>query len=442
MATIPQVAGVVQEILGPVAERAARATGFVQRASKLTGARFVQTLVFGWLAQPEARLSQLAQTAATLGVPISPQALDERFGVASAECLREVLEAAVRVVVAADPVAVPVLQRFAAVAVQDCTTIALPAALAAVWPGCGGSTPASGAAALKLGVRLDLVSGRLSGPYRRGRADGRPRRRRRRPAAAARRAAPRRPGLLQPGRAGRAGRQRCPWLSRWQPGTALYTPDGERHEVLALLAAATGAHAGSAGAARGAPAPARPAAGGARAAGGRRPAPPPPARGRPGQGPRGERRPTGLVRLDRARDQRPRRATDAARGAGARPRPLADRAPVQALEEPPARGRVALGQPLAHPHRGRRQAAGRAASSTGSCWSAAGTTPTAAWSRPPRPSRPTRSTWPPPSTPTRRSVHALHTVARCLAAAARLNTRRAAPSTAQLLLALDAATLA
>src|SRR5215210_7429694 len=101
MATIPQVARALQTVLGPVAERAARATGLVQRASKLTGARFVQTLVFGWLAQPQARLSQLVQTAATLGVEISAQGLDARFGEASADCLREVVEAAVQVVLAA-----------------------------------------------------------------------------------------------------------------------------------------------------------------------------------------------------------------------------------------------------------------------------------------------------------------------------------------------------
>jgi len=139
MTTIPQVARVLQRVLGPVAERAARATGLVQRTSKLTGARFVQTLVFGWLAQPQARLSQLVQMAATLGVPITAQGLDERFGVASAECLREVLEEAVQVVLAVDPVAVPVLQRFTAVVVQDCTTISLPAELASIWPGCGAS---------------------------------------------------------------------------------------------------------------------------------------------------------------------------------------------------------------------------------------------------------------------------------------------------------------
>jgi hypothetical protein len=241
MATIPQVAGVLREVLGPVAERAARATGFVQRASKLTGACFVQTLVFGWLAWPQARLAQLAQMAAALGVPISAQALDERFGVASADCLREVLEAAVRVVLGADPAAVPLLGRFAAVAVQDCTTVVLPSALAAAWPGCGGGPAGEGAAAMKLGVRLDLASGRLEGPYvEAGRADDR---------AVLATAAPLPPGALRLADLGffrldelaEQGARGVYWLSRWQPGTALYTPDGQRHELLPLLAAATAA---------------------------------------------------------------------------------------------------------------------------------------------------------------------------------------------------------
>lgn len=239
MATIPQVAGALQTILGPVAERAARATGLVQRASKLTGARFVQTLVFGWLAQPDARLSQLVQTAATLGVAITPQGIDARFGAASADCLREVVEEAVRVALAADPVAVPVLRRFAAVAVQDCTALALPDALAAAWPGCGGSTPASGQAAVKLGVRLDLVSGRLEGPHvAAGRTNDR------KTAVAG---LPLPPGALRLADLGffslaelaDQDAQGVYFLSRWQPGTALFTPDGQRHELPALLAAAT-----------------------------------------------------------------------------------------------------------------------------------------------------------------------------------------------------------
>ncbi|MFN8515714.1 MAG: IS4 family transposase [Chloroflexia bacterium] len=237
MATIPQVASAMQRILGPVAERAARATGLVQRTSKLTGARFVQTLVFGWLAQPTARLSQLAQTAATLGVAISAQGLDDRFGVASAECLREVLEEAVQVVLAADAAAVPVLQRFTAVAVQDCTTISLPAALADVWPGCGGGTPPGGAAALKLSVRLDLARGCLQGPYlEAGRTNDR---------ATTVADLPLPPGGLRLADLGffsvadlaAQDQQGVSWLSRWQAGTTVATAAGEPQELLALLTA-------------------------------------------------------------------------------------------------------------------------------------------------------------------------------------------------------------
>ncbi len=239
MTTIPQVARALQQVLGPVAERAARATGFVQRTSKLTGARFVQTLVFGWLAQPQARLSQLVQTAATLGVPITPQALDERFSEASAACLREVVAEAVQVVLATDPVAVPVLRRFTAVTVQDCTTISLPDALAPHWPGCGGSTPASGAAALKLGVRLDLAGGRLEGPsVEAGRTNDH---------STTVAGLPLPPGALRLADLGffslaeltEQGARGVYWLSRWQPGTALYTPDGQRHDLLPLLEATT-----------------------------------------------------------------------------------------------------------------------------------------------------------------------------------------------------------
>lgn len=235
MPTIPHVASMLQTILGPVADRAAGATGFVQRRSKLTGARFVQTLVFGWLAQPAASLGRLTHAAATVGVPISAQGLDQRFGPASADCLREVLETAVRQVLAADPVAVPVLRRFGQVVVQDCTTIPLPAALAAAWPGCGGSTPTSGAAALKLGVRLDLVTGRLDGPHvEPGRTNDR---------AMLVASLPLEPGTLRLADLGFFSLAELAaqdaagafWLSRLQAGTALFTPDGQRQDLLPLL---------------------------------------------------------------------------------------------------------------------------------------------------------------------------------------------------------------
>jgi hypothetical protein len=164
MTTVPQLAQTLQTVFTTTADAAARATGFVQRRSKLTGAAFVQALVFGWLANPHASLAALAQAAAVTGVAISPQGLDQRCGEAAAAFLEEVLAAAVQAVIAAESVAIPLLQRFSAVVLLDCSTIVLPDALSLWWPGCGGSSATHTQAALKVGVRFDLCTGALRGP--------------------------------------------------------------------------------------------------------------------------------------------------------------------------------------------------------------------------------------------------------------------------------------
>ena len=164
MITPAALGATLRQILTTTADQIGRETGFVQRRSKLSGSRFVATLVCGWLTKPTATLGELAQTAAALQVPVSPQALDQRFGPAAAACLEEVLATAVRALVVAEPVTIPVLERFTGVYVQDSSSIPLPAALADNWPGCGGRTPGAGQASLKIQVRLELRRGQLSGP--------------------------------------------------------------------------------------------------------------------------------------------------------------------------------------------------------------------------------------------------------------------------------------
>jgi hypothetical protein len=168
METIPQVAQAMQDVLTKEADRAGRQTGFVQRESKVSGSIFTQTLVFGLQANPQATLENLTQTSAALGVQLSPQGLDQRFTQEAAQCLEQVLTAAIRTVVTSDPVAIPLLARFNGVYLQDSTTIVLPASLAELWEGCGGSTD-DGAAALKVQIQLDLLGGRLLGQLQQGR---------------------------------------------------------------------------------------------------------------------------------------------------------------------------------------------------------------------------------------------------------------------------------
>ena len=165
MWTIAQVSTTLQCLFTSTANTLARETGFVQRASKLTGAHFAQALLFGWLQHPQATLQQLAQMVGSVGVPISPQGLEQRFTPAAAQFLRRLLEIAVTQVIAAHPVAIPLVQRFAGVYLLDSSTIVLPDELAALWPGCGGSTAQRTQAALKLQVQFDLSTGALHGPW-------------------------------------------------------------------------------------------------------------------------------------------------------------------------------------------------------------------------------------------------------------------------------------
>jgi hypothetical protein len=100
--------------------------------------------------------------AGRLGVDVSPQAIDQRFTDATATLLHDVLLASIQHVIAADPVAIPILQRFTSVRIHDSTSIKLPDALTAVWRGCGNNT-SRGTAGLKCSVQLDLLTGAVCG---------------------------------------------------------------------------------------------------------------------------------------------------------------------------------------------------------------------------------------------------------------------------------------
>lgn len=162
MDTIDAPARLMQSVLSSCADQAALTTGFVRRRSKLTGSLFVQTLVLGWLSNPDATLEELAQTAAARGVRISPQGLDQRFTMAAAETIRMALEAATTELVTGGRADLPLLNRFKGVYIADSSIVILPDELRDLWPGIG-CTPES-ASALKFQVMLDLSSGRLTGP--------------------------------------------------------------------------------------------------------------------------------------------------------------------------------------------------------------------------------------------------------------------------------------
>lgn len=151
-----------QELLGQKSNQIARECGFIQRQGKLSGASFVQGLVFKWMQTPTASLSELSQSLHTKERSFSPQGLDQRFSPQAVLLMRGVFEQALHQIVAAEPVTLALLGRFEAVYLLDSSTISLPAELAEWYRGCGKEGSAS-FAGLKLHVQLDLVSGALSG---------------------------------------------------------------------------------------------------------------------------------------------------------------------------------------------------------------------------------------------------------------------------------------
>ena len=234
MATIPHLASAMQTVLGDVADATARATGFVQRTSKLTGAKFVQTLVWGWLANGDSTLDELTQMAINTGVQITPQGLDARFTPEAAACLAQVLAAAVRHLISAEGGTPTLLDRFTGVYALDSTAIALPDALAASWAGCGNGQGGS-QATLKAQVRWELRRGTLEGPLLQpGRAHDRtsPLQDAPLPRGSLRLADL---GYFNLGLFADLDRQGVYWISRLQMGTAVYAADGQPVALAQLL---------------------------------------------------------------------------------------------------------------------------------------------------------------------------------------------------------------
>jgi hypothetical protein len=154
--TLDRLAEALQTLFTTEADQAARDSGMIRRRRKLTGAAFVQAVVFHWLDNPRATIEEVIED-----LDLSEQAFNERLDDRAADCLRRVLEKALERLFAARPEAIPLLRRFAATAVEDVTIVGLPAELAGPFPGCGGSDPEGGRAGWKLLTRWDVTTGRL-----------------------------------------------------------------------------------------------------------------------------------------------------------------------------------------------------------------------------------------------------------------------------------------
>jgi hypothetical protein len=164
MSSIPEVSEMLSEVLNDDARSLARETGFIKRKRAFDGADFAQSLIFGWLQEPDISLGGLCQVFARRELTMTAPGLTQRFGKASAAFFQRLMEAlaAKRLRVEAHE-ASGLLKRFTSVIVEDSSVVGLPGELASFWKGCGGHAGAS-EGGVKLYVRWDVLSGELSGP--------------------------------------------------------------------------------------------------------------------------------------------------------------------------------------------------------------------------------------------------------------------------------------
>ena len=165
LVSLSELAPKLQTLFTSDADQAAQDSRFIRRQRKLSGPAFAQALVFGWLENPNATVDELVVSLARCGVTLKPQSLEDRFTPTAAAFFRQLLLRALdKVLATASPTAVALLRRFRGVFLLDSTLISLPAVLAEVLPGCGGTdNAASCQASLKVTVRYELNEGRLEG---------------------------------------------------------------------------------------------------------------------------------------------------------------------------------------------------------------------------------------------------------------------------------------
>jgi len=159
MRIVKRVAAAVQTVFTSLSREVGEASGIIKRRRKFDASTLAQTLVFGFLQNPRAKDEDLARMAAVCGVPVTPQAIEQRFTWVLVHFLRQLLEATVKEVVKAPPVLIPLLKKFNGVYVHDSSAIALPQEMAEQYPGCGGD---GSSAAVKVQTRIELTAGQLS----------------------------------------------------------------------------------------------------------------------------------------------------------------------------------------------------------------------------------------------------------------------------------------
>jgi hypothetical protein len=236
MGIISKVASLLQLTLGPELDTIGRQIGVIQRQRKFSGASLLKMVVLTIMKTPNATTDDFVATAAQLGVMVTPEAVEKRFTATLVSHLKAGLEHVLRQAFAAEPAAIPLLDKFTAVEIGDSTTVTVPDEYEAEFPGCGGKT-GSGKAAVKIQVTWEMRRSELTkfvvGPGRQSDAKS---------VAIEDPVAPgsltiRDLGYFCLKRFRSIGQQQAYWISRWQQGTTVFDETGRPRNLLDFLRA-------------------------------------------------------------------------------------------------------------------------------------------------------------------------------------------------------------
>lgn len=154
---IAEMSETVKQFFTEDAEQTARETAFVQRASKMTGSRWLQMWGLGLLDTPQSALSNLAEWCEEqFGLHITAQGIDDRVQTAAVTFFKAMFNLALSVFRQTVQIPIRMLTQFPAVNLFDSTGISLPACLAEEFPGSGGDASPAG---LKLHLVVDFLTG-------------------------------------------------------------------------------------------------------------------------------------------------------------------------------------------------------------------------------------------------------------------------------------------
>lgn len=162
MDRISEIARKIQYHLGKLPEQLNSSIMVVKRRRCFCPRTLAQTFILALLQKPTANDADIAAVAATLGVSVTPQAIEQRYSARLATFFQNLFaQIATSKLRVSEPLC-ELFRRFTEVIAIDSTVIALPAEMASEFPGCGGGGPSGGnVAALRLQTEIDLRTGAL-----------------------------------------------------------------------------------------------------------------------------------------------------------------------------------------------------------------------------------------------------------------------------------------